>query len=610
MATLRIVLWACGATVVATIIRLALVPYLGTGTVPFLFYFPAIVIVSWRARLVAGLLTLVLSCAAVAAASGMPQPGGIAAYALFILVTLLILGAMHAMHRSRDALQRSDERFRLAQQIAKFGTFYWDIRSKQSEWSDDFVELFGRKPQSVVSSFETWLSFLHPDDRDEAKARIEQALQTGTYVQDFRVVWPDGSIRWLHARAQVMRDSQGEPAYMMGIHLDITDRHEQQQQLEAARDQAIAANKTKDAFLAMLSHELRTPLSPVLITAVSRADDPHVADDVKRDFEMIARNIRLEARLIDDLLDISRITHGKLMLEKEDVEIHAVIADVIQILDPEIRDKALKVHLSLAAARSWVLGDRGRLLQVLWNILRNAVKFSVGHAEIMVATANVDGALQVSITDRGVGMTEQELARIFRPFSQGDNLLSAANGGMGLGLSICLSLVEMHGGTISAASAGPNQGATFEIILPDARPKPPEVAAPLPREAPAEPVGTPKRVLLVEDHADTRRALATLLKHRGCVVELAASVAEATELFTRNNYDVVLSDIGLPDGDGWTLVSALKKLKPQVRAVAMSGFGMDSDLQRSRQAGFDAHIIKPVQRTQLEKALGIESKPA
>jgi CheY-like chemotaxis protein len=384
-------------------------------------------------------------------------------------------------------------------------------------------------------------------------------------------------------------------------------------ELIQANKEAVAASRAKDDFLAVLSHELRTPLNPVLLLASDSAENPELPAEIRSQFATIRNNVELEARLIDDLLDITRITHGKLSLNMGWVDVHAVLKESIATVQSELNQKQISLSLKLAEEKPVMQGDAVRLQQVFWNVLKNAVKFNTEGGKIIVKTCVfADGEkIAVKIIDTGIGLTTQEISRIFNAFSQGDhagNEDSHRFGGLGLGLTISRMLVELHAGGIHATSAGRSQGATFVIELP---------LVPASKQngnsAPADSAakngvqnGAKKklgmRILLVEDHEPTRTALSHLLTRRDCKVTAANSLAEARTIAHQKNFDLVVSDIGLPDGNGYTLMSELRK-DFGLKGIALTGYGMEQDVLRGQNAGFVAHLTKPVRMESLEKAL-------
>jgi signal transduction histidine kinase len=364
-------------------------------------------------------------------------------------------------------------------------------------------------------------------------------------------------------------------------------------ELEAAKEAAERANAAKDEFLAALSHELRTPLTPVLSAVSSQDPEALEHDELVAMFQMIRRNVELEAKLIDDLLDLTRISTGKLRLDMHAVHLDACLRNTIEICGPDFDQKRIALVIDLQTGATPVLADAARLHQVFWNILKNAVKFTPEGGRVEVASRLLpDGAAEVLFRDNGVGIEAEALPKIFRAFEQGDRQITRNFGGLGLGLAISKALVDSHGGTIAAESAGKHQGTCFRVTLPAfSAPNQTESAS---EETTKRSAGRSRgRILLVEDHQDTAVVLSRALKRKGFDVSTAHMVATATELFETHEFDLVISDIGLPDGNGIDLLTKLNPIR-RVPAIALSGYGMDHDLEKSRAAGFVEHLTKPV----------------
>jgi signal transduction histidine kinase/ActR/RegA family two-component response regulator len=370
--------------------------------------------------------------------------------------------------------------------------------------------------------------------------------------------------------------------------------------LEASEEAAQQANRAKDKFLGVLSHELRSPLTPVLgVVSYLAKQSSKLPPELRSEMEMIRRNVELEARLIDDLLDTTRIASGKLELTLQVTDAHAVIHDAFDICAQDIRTKSLSVKWDLEAAEHQVMADPVRFQQVCWNILNNAVKFTPPDGSILVRSHNdAEDNFVLEIVDNGIGIEPEALSRIFDAFEQGQRSITREFGGLGLGLAISKSLVDSHGGRLEALSSGRNTGASFKLTLKSVAA---EQWAPAIRSH-STPQKSRLRILVVDDHDDTRRVLASLLRGKGHEVLTAMNVASALETLGRERADVLLSDIGLPDGTGYDLMQQAKTVQPLV-GIALSGFGMAEDVLRSTNSGFAHHLIKPVNVDQLEAAL-------
>ena len=357
------------------------------------------------------------------------------------------------------------------------------------------------------------------------------------------------------------------------------------------------SNLAKDQFLAMLSHELRTPLTPVLASAIALESELGLPQEIQQSLQMIRRNVELEARLIDDLLDLTRIDRGKVQLSFEIVDAHSLLQNALDICQAEIGRKHLNCSLRLAANNVYMRADPARLQQIFWNLINNAVKFTPRDGQIIIATSNnSDGQLRVEIVDTGLGIEPEALPKIFDAFEQGSR---TQLGGLGLGLAISKALVEAHKGTILAQSAGRNKGATFTLLFPTTEKADIQIApAALPRIAERQGL----RILLVEDHEDTNRSLSNLLRRRGYLVQSALDIQSAIDLSTREPFDVLISDLALPDGSG---VDLMRKLNSdgQVFGIALTGFGMEDDIRKSYDAGFKHHLVKPIDLNKLDSLI-------
>jgi CheY-like chemotaxis protein len=336
--------------------------------------------------------------------------------------------------------------------------------------------------------------------------------------------------------------------------------------------------------------------------------ETHLADsaEVRQALDVIRRNVELEARLIDDLLDITRIAKGKLQLSLEPVSVHNVLQRALEICREDISQKTLEIELNLNAHDHFVQGDPARLQQVFWNLIKNSVKFTEEGGRISVATSNPQpGQIEIDVSDTGIGIEPDKVSKIFTAFEQGQNSITRKFGGLGLGLAISKAMVLAHGGVISASSAGPNGGATFSVRLGTiAEPavhdgeSPPNGAEPASRLVPA---ARPPRLLVVDDHEDTCTGLKMILERRGYDITIAYTADQAAEKARQENFDLLISDIGLPDRSGYELMEEMRGRG--VPGIALSGFGMEHDVNRARDAGFSEHLTKPINFERLEEVI-------
>jgi signal transduction histidine kinase/response regulator RpfG family c-di-GMP phosphodiesterase len=365
---------------------------------------------------------------------------------------------------------------------------------------------------------------------------------------------------------------------------------------QKARAEAERANLAKDSFLAMLSHELRTPLTPVLTSVFALEQEENLPAETRASLQMIRRNVELEARLIDDLLDLTRISKGKVQLNLEEVDAHLLLRNALEICQADIDQKNLSIRRDFAAERVCLEADPARLQQIFWNLIKNAVKFTPEGGRIGIRTSNDHGQLRVEVSDSGMGIDPETLPKIFNAFEQGER---TRLGGLGLGLAISKALVETHHGKLTAESAGRNRGATFTATFPVAE----NHTTASTKSIPSLPAARKsKRVLFVEDHEDTNRSLTSLLRRRGYHVQAARSVRSALELAAKERFDVLVSDIGLPDGSGIDLMRAINSEYP-IFGIALTGFGMEEDVRRSHDVGFHHHLIKPVDLDRLDSLI-------
>jgi HAMP domain-containing protein/signal transduction histidine kinase/CheY-like chemotaxis protein len=395
----------------------------------------------------------------------------------------------------------------------------------------------------------------------------------------------------------LLKQSQSLAAELQSRQEELQKTNQELEERARQRTEAERASLAKDQFLAMLSHELRTPLTPVLVSALALENEQALPENIRESLQIIRRNVELEARLIDDLLDLTRISRGKVQLSLEIVDAHTLLRNALEICQTEIEQKHLALRLDLAAPKVHLQADPARLQQIFWNLIKNAVKFTPKGGQIRISTSNDSGdQLRVEIADTGVGIEPEALPKIFDAFEQGG---STQLGGLGLGLAISKALVETHKGTIIAESAGRNKGAKFTLIFPTCEKADDQTAAAAP---PTTPPRQTMRILLVEDHEDTNRSLTNLLRRRGYHVQSAGNLQSALDLSAREEFDVLISDLGLPDGSGIDLMQTLRSKRPLL-AVALTGFGMEDDIRKSHDAGFKHHLVKPIDLNKLDSLI-------
>jgi signal transduction histidine kinase/ActR/RegA family two-component response regulator len=608
------------STAVAAALSLLLIDWIHPSATPL--FIVAVAVSTWAGGLRPGLIATTLSVAAMAwlmttvDPSARPGAAQLLWAGCLALVVLLVGSVDLARRRAAQMLNERDTRLRLVSEQIPAGLWSTDDQLRLSSRFGGVPTLFkGRLGMSLPEFFPG-----AGDDFPPIAAHL-RALQGESST--FELPWEG---RLFQAHVEPLQNVQGEIIGVIGVVLDISERQRGERRLqeakalaERARGEAEQATRARDRFLAMLSHELRTPLTPALMaTAVLEGRDD-LPDGVRADLEMIRRNIQLEARLIDDLLDLTRVAAGKLKLELRPVDAHAVLRDAVEVCRADVRSQQVSLSLDLAAERHRVHGDAARLQQVCWNLIKNAIKFTPPGGRIVVRSSNPDPAdparLVLEVSDTGIGIDADLLPRIFDAFEQGGDSTTRRFGGLGLGLAISRALVESHGGRITVESAGMGRGATFRVELQASAVEPSAAAAPptggeVPDDAgaPAYEQAGALHVLLVEDHADTRLVLSRLLNSIGHVVTTADSATEAVRIIGEDGgdtFDLLVSDLSLPDGTGLEVVRALRGRRrgQPVKAVALSGFGMAEDVRKSLDAGFDRHLTKPVSLDALLEAV-------
>ena len=505
--------------------------------------------------------------------------------------------------RGREAAERqlrhADIIFaRVVDGLRDYAVILLDENGRIQFWNQAARTVFGWESSEVVGHSAAMLFPPESVPHAALAAELEHARRNGKASDNRWMIARDGRRLWAEGVVTAVEDEEGRAAGFCKLVHDATESHLAAEALRVAKEDADRANQAKDRFLAVLSHELRTPLAPIT-TAVHVLEKVLRVDERHRDLlPMIRRNVALEARLIDDLLDLTAISAGKVSLQRERVDMHQLTRAVVGMVQDTLAQKDITVDLHLDAPCPYVDADQARMQQVLWNIIRNAAKFTPRGGRVAVRTTSVDGEFTLACSDSGIGISREALPRIFHPFEQADAEVARSYGGLGLGLAIAQGLMHQHGGQIRADSDGRGAGATFTITL--------RCAAGTPElDASAEAVATVadggrKRVLLVEDNEDAALALAMCLEEYGYVVHHVATCADALRTASAQSFDAVLTDLGLPDGSGIDVGRALSKDLP---VVALSGYGREQDRRRSAEAGFAAHLVKPADPAEVHATL-------
>jgi PAS domain S-box-containing protein len=514
---------------------------------------------------------------------------------------VLVFRDITERRKAHDAMRRSEERLRQAQQVANIGTFEWNIQSGVNLWTPELEAMYGLKPGEFAGTYESWEQLIHPDDRAETIERAQVALESGSFQAEWRAVWADGSVHWLAGRASVFRDQDGKPLRLLGVNIDITARKEAEGELRRVAAELSEADRRKDEFLATLAHELRNPLAPLrngLQIMRLSGDSPETVQQTRT---MMERQLTQMVRLVDDLLDLSRISRGTVELRKERVPLLAVIQSALETSGPIMATAGHELTIDLPKEPILVDADLTRLSQVFGNLLNNAAKYTERGGHVWLSALKQGDEVVVSVRDTGIGIPVEMLPRVFEMFTQIDRNLERSQGGLGIGLTLSKRLVELHGGTIEAKSEGERKGSTFTVRLPlveigeDARPTftPAEAATSKPS----------RRILVADDNVDAADSLARMLKMMGHDVRTANDGAESIAIANDFKPDLVFLDIGMPKLNGY---EACRKIKEKSWTestvfVALTGWGQDEDKRKAREAGFDQHLTKPVDYSTLEK---------
>jgi PAS domain S-box-containing protein len=491
---------------------------------------------------------------------------------------------------AENAVRKSEERFReLANNIDQI-VWTCDAAGQPTWYNDRWYEFSGSTFEQMLN--DGWRTHVHPAHYERIGERFRQCIDTGeVWEETFPARGKTPEYRWFLSRAIPIKAADGTVLRWFGSNTDITAyRHLQEALTEA--------DQRKDEFLAMLAHELRNPVAPILNVAQILSRQDSTAKDTSGLVSIIQRQATHLARLLDDLLDVARITRGRIQLRRNVVRVDECIALAMETVDPLIRSSQHTLEIDRALEDLPINVDKDRITQCLTNVLNNAIKYSAPGSRIRVKTSARDHLAVIEVQDFGRGIKPDVLPGIFELFAQGDRSLDRGNGGLGIGLSVCKRLIEMHGGKVTAHSEGEGRGATFRLSIPLAsgRPQPAIDSNPLPYTA-------KRRILVVDDNEDAADTIAMLLEMSGHVTKVVYHGTEAIDAWSSFKPEVVLLDIGLPDLSGYEVVARLRKAGFSGLAIALSGYGQPKDKRRALESGFDAHLVKPVEPGALESAL-------
>jgi PAS domain S-box-containing protein len=497
----------------------------------------------------------------------------------------------------------------LAEAIPQF-VFVTTAEGQNEYVNQQFCDYTGLSLEQMLNL--DWLSIIHPDDQERTRDRWLASVGSGEFYEiEYRFRRFDGTYRWFLGQGLPMKDEQGQLIKWFGTCTDIdaqkrieVERLQLLQQEQMARQAAEQANRVKDEFLAVISHELRTPLNPILGWSKLLRKGNLETVQAQKALETIERNAKQQAQLIEDLLDVSRILQGKLTLNLAPVDLSLITVAAIETVRLSAESKSIQLRSSLAQNIGMMMGDVSRLNQILNNLLTNAVKFTPEGGRVDVRLSRNEGKAQLQVSDTGKGIHPDFLPHLFEAFRQEDSTNTRQFGGLGLGLSIVRQLVELHGGTVSAQSAGEGQGATFTVCFAIASGQSSATAALVEDEPPLELASA--RILVVDDMIDSREFVAFVLEQSGAVVTQAASAQEALESLTRANFDVLVTDIGMPDMNGYQLVQRIRTQTTafqNIPAIALTAYASESDQTQVLDSGFQCHLAKPVDSEALLNAI-------
>jgi PAS domain S-box-containing protein len=507
--------------------------------------------------------------------------------------------ARRALEESNRRLRLAEERLAVAQIAGNVGVWDWTRGNGHTFLSDSMWALYGIEPLPREQIDAAWRAAIVPDDRARVQASLARFLSSAetSYREEFRIARPDGSVRSIEVLARAKRDAAGEPERVSGVHLDVTDRKlaeaERYAALEEARRTLETSDRRKNEFLATLSHELRNPLAPLRNGIELLRHSPGDGEFRSRVLDLIDRQTTQMVRLVDDLMEVGRITQGKLRLQRSHVSLQRVLDEAVESNRARIEQGRHPFTVRAPDRTVLVDVDRARVVQMLSNLLHNAVKFSERGTPIDLEVEVSGSEVVFGVRDRGIGIAKDKQPLVFELFAQVEDTLDRSQGGLGIGLGLVKRLAEMHGGGVSVESEGAGRGSFFTIRLPvvvDEQTALPEMAAPQCAES------KHLKVLVVDDNRDGATTLALLLQNMGCTTRTANDGEDGLRAAKEFRPEVVLLDIGLPKMNGYEVARAIRE-EPWGKDLflcAITGFGQESDRRAALSAGFDQHLVKPV----------------
>jgi len=501
--------------------------------------------------------------------------------------------------RANREVRDNEERLRLALAVAQVATWEWDLAKGKMRWSADPEVVFGF-PSGSFGPNHRISHAVHPDDVVTLETALHRAMKTGDFEAEYRAVRPDGTVVWIADRGRVVQDSNSQPTRILGVSVDLTRR----KRLEEA---LLESDRRKDEFLATLAHELRNPLAPVRYAANVLGLKGPQTEELRWAIEVIERQTQHMARLIDDLLDVNRISRNTLELRKASVELSAVISAAVEASKPLMEANQQQLKINLPSEPVYLHADAVRLAQVFSNLLNNASKYSKrpeGGGTILL-TADHDGTeVTVAVTDSGIGIADGMIPKVFDMFTQVGRSIGQSEGGLGIGLALAKRLVEMHGGRIEARSEGLGKGSAFYVRLPVHQPSG-QKASTSSTSSPVDQAGRKRRILIADDNLDVVETFEIMLQTLGHEVHTATDGIQVLERAEQFKPEVIMLDIGMPRLDGFETARRLRQ-QPWGRntlLIAVTGWGHETDKRLSAEAGFNAHLVKPIEMPTILKLL-------
>jgi PAS domain S-box-containing protein len=627
---------AIAAAVAAIFFRLALDPLWGSR-LPFITLFPAVIFSGWVGGFWPGIVTTVLCMLAAQyfwleparsfAVADKTQLIGLFTFAAvggmssalneaWRRATLAAVESARRLRIARGDAERSAERLRVALEAGRMGAWEYEIATGAVKWSTGLETIHGVSPRTLPRTLQAFRDQIHSADRDRVLDVISESIrQRLDHHIEYRIVRPDGSIRWIEGHGQIFTDGNEQPERVVGLSIDITERKRLDEgradllvRERAARADVERASRLKDEFLAALSHELRTPLNAVLGYAHLLNSGGLASARATHAIQAIQRNAQAQARLVESLLDLSRVMAGKLELNLEELDLSRVIDTAIDVVRPDADAKAIRIDVEYPSSGLRLVGDAVRLQQVLWNLLSNAVKFTQQRGRVRVRVTQSDSQAQIEVSDNGHGISASFLPQVFDRLKQAHIENGRMPSGLGLGLALVREMVQAHGGTVAAESRGEGRGSTFTVTLPRSVDTTGRPTVTRDRDDDAIASLRDIEILVVDDDRDARDLLTFVLESRGAIVRAVSSAAEALEAAAQQRPDVLLADLRMPGQDGYALIRNLRTREHEqqdlrLAAIAVTAYASSKDRDEAIAAGYDAHVAKPVDLVALAHAI-------